>query len=61
MLENTHNLAGGTVRARGRMRAAIDAAHEAGLAVHVDGARLWNAAVALGVERRASSWPARTP
>jgi threonine aldolase len=52
VLENTHNLAGGTVADAATMRAAIDAAHEAGLAVHVDGARLWNAAIALGVEPR---------
>lgn len=49
VLENTHNLAGGTVSDAAAMRAAIDAAHALGLAVHVDGARLWNAAVALSV------------
>jgi len=49
VLENTHNLAGGTVSDVATMRAAIDAAHALGLQVHVDGARLWNAAVALGV------------
>jgi threonine aldolase len=48
VLENTHNFAGGTVADAARMREAIDAAHAAGLPVHVDGARLWNAAVALG-------------
>jgi threonine aldolase len=32
------------------MQASIAAAHEIGLKVHVDGARLWNAAVALGCE-----------
>ena len=52
VLENTHNLAGGTVADESMMRAAIAAAHDAGLPVHVDGARLWNAAVALGVEPR---------
>lgn len=49
VLENTHNFAGGTVADPGRMRAAVAAAHEAGLPVHLDGARLWNASVALGV------------
>src|SRR5262245_23189824 len=49
VLENTHNLAGGTVYTAERMRAAVAACREAGLAVHLDGARLWNAAVALGV------------
>ncbi len=53
VLENTHNLAGGTVSDVAEMQAAITAAHELGLRVHVDGARLWNAAVALGVEPRA--------
>jgi threonine aldolase len=52
VLENTHNLAGGTVADEAHMRDAIAAAHEAGVAVHVDGARLWNAAAALGVEPR---------
>jgi threonine aldolase len=52
VLENTHNLAGGVVQDAAGMRAVIDAAHEAGLHVHVDGARLWNAAVALGVAPR---------
>ncbi|MGE0455484.1 MAG: low specificity L-threonine aldolase [Vicinamibacteria bacterium] len=49
VLENTHNLAGGSLMSVEEMRAAIDAAHEARLGVHVDGARLWNAAVALDV------------
>jgi threonine aldolase len=49
VLENTHNLAGGTVYSPERMRAAVAACREAGLRVHLDGARLWNASVALGV------------
>ena len=48
VLENTHNLAGGTVATAADMQASINAARELGLKVHVDGARLWNAAVALG-------------
>jgi threonine aldolase len=52
VLENTANLAGGTVADSDLMRATIGAAHEAGLRVHVDGARIWNAAVAKGVEPR---------
>ncbi|MBX7184504.1 MAG: PLP-dependent transferase [Vicinamibacteria bacterium] len=48
VLENTHNLAGGTVTTAADMQASINAARERGLKVHVDGARLWNAAVALG-------------
>jgi threonine aldolase len=53
VLENTHNLAGGTVCPVDRTRAVIAACREAGLSVHLDGARLWNAAVALGVPPRA--------
>ena len=53
VLENTHNLAGGAVATVEDMRAVIAAAREQGLRVHVDGARLWNAAVALDVEPRA--------
>ena len=49
VLENTHNFAGGTVAGAGLMQDAIAAAHDAGVPVHVDGARLWNASVALGV------------
>jgi threonine aldolase len=49
VLENTHNLGGGTVQSVEETRAVVSAAREAGLRVHVDGARIWNAAVALGV------------
>ncbi|AZS89054.1 threonine aldolase family protein [Streptomyces griseoviridis] len=48
-LENTHNAAGGTVTSPSEHRELVAAAHAAGLLVHLDGARLWNAAVALGV------------
>jgi len=47
VLENTHNLAGGTVASAAEMKESIDRAHQLDLKVHVDGARLWNAAVAL--------------
>jgi threonine aldolase len=50
ILENTHNLAGGVVSDVATMRASIACCRELGLKVHVDGARLWNAAAALGVE-----------
>ena len=49
VLENTHNLGGGTVQPVAEQRAVIAAARECGLRVHLDGARIWNAAVALGV------------
>ena len=51
-LENTHNTAGGTVVPLAAQRAVQAVAREAGLPVHLDGARLFNAAVALGVEGR---------
>jgi len=49
VLENTHNLGGGTVLGVAETQAVIAAAREAGFRVHLDGARIWNAAVALGV------------
>ena len=49
VLENTHNRAGGTVVPLGVARAVADVAREEGLPLHLDGARAWNAAVALGV------------
>ncbi len=51
-LENTHNLCGGVAVPLEHMRQVADWAHEHGLAVHLDGARLFNAAVALGVPAR---------
>jgi threonine aldolase len=48
-LENTHNAAGGTITAPATHHALVDAAHSAGLAVHLDGARIWHAAAALGL------------
>ena len=49
-LENTHNRAGGTVISPEQTSAICDVAHRHGIAVHIDGARLFNTAVALGVE-----------
>ena len=48
-IENTHNAAGGKVTPPDVMDAVCAVAREHGLPVHVDGARLWNAAAALGV------------
>jgi threonine aldolase len=48
-LENTHNAAGGTVWPLDELRAVVGAARERGIRTHLDGARLMNAAVALGV------------
>jgi threonine aldolase len=49
-LENTHNLAGGTVTPPDAHDALVGAARGAGLLVHLDGARIWHAAAALGCE-----------
>jgi threonine aldolase len=51
-LENTHNSAGGTVTAPEEHASLAAAARAAKLKVHLDGARLWHAAVALGVPPR---------
>jgi threonine aldolase len=51
-LENTHNRCGGVALAPEYMRAVRAFANERGLAVHLDGARVFNAAVALGVDVR---------
>lgn len=55
-LEQTHNFAGGTVWPLDRYEAVAAAAHDAGVAVHTDGARLMNAVVASGVD--AATWAA---
>lgn len=47
-LENTSNLAGGSVYPPEISDAIVERAHAAGLPVHLDGARIFNAAVALG-------------
>lgn len=52
-LENTHNSAGGTVIRPEQVAAVVAVAHRRGLKVHLDGARIFNAAVALGVPARA--------
>ena len=48
-LENTHNLAGGRVVPPARMDELVATARELGLPVHLDGARIHNAAAAAGV------------
>jgi threonine aldolase len=48
-IENTHNMAGGTVYDRPRLEAILDVARRHRLPVHFDGARVFNAAAALGV------------
>jgi len=51
-VENTHNGAGGTCWRLDQLKAIREVAQEKGLSVHMDGARVFNAAVALGVEVR---------
>jgi threonine aldolase len=46
-LENSHNMAGGACMPLERMEEICEGAHEAGLPVHLDGARIFNAAIAL--------------
>ena len=59
-LENTHNGAGGVVTAVEETEAIAAVARERGLPVHLDGARLWNAAAALGVPEARLAAPADT-
>lgn len=47
-LENTHNYENGAVLDLAYMKAAHALAREIGIPLHLDGARIWNAAVALG-------------
>jgi threonine aldolase len=49
VLENSHNLAGGRVTSPERMAELIGVARGHGLPVHLDGARIFNAAAALGI------------
>src|SRR6266566_10076278 len=49
-LENSHNMAGGTLYTSDQITDICERAHAAGLKVHLDGARVFNAAVALGVD-----------
>ena len=48
-LEDTHNSSGGRVWPLDELESVVDAARDVGLAVHLDGARLFNAAVAQDV------------
>jgi threonine aldolase len=48
-VENTHNSSGGRVWPLDELEAVIETSRELGLRVHLDGARVLNAAIALGV------------
>jgi threonine aldolase len=51
-IENTHNMAGGTVYPMATVHQICDGAHERGVKVHMDGARIFNAWAASGVPVR---------
>ncbi len=59
-LENTHNNCGGTVITAAETKAVADLAHGRGARVHLDGARIFNAAVALGTTAAALCAPVDT-
>lgn len=48
-VENTHNFGGGTIQPLEEIKALRKGADELGLALHLDGARIWNAHVTSGV------------
>ncbi len=51
-LENTHNSAGGVAIPLEHQQRLCSIAREKGLQIHLDGARIWNAAIALGVDAK---------
>jgi threonine aldolase len=57
-LENTHNRCGGVSLTASYTREVGDLAHSQGLNVHLDGARIFNAAVAMGVSAAELAAPA---
>jgi threonine aldolase len=59
-IENTHNMWGGTVYPMNTIHEICDGAHERGLKVHMDGARIFNAAEAIGMPVREICAPADT-
>ena len=56
-IENTHNRCGGTYQPASYVRELADFAHERELVVHMDGARIFNAAVAQGVDVKTLTTP----
>jgi threonine aldolase len=51
-IENTHNRAGGTISAIGDILAVCKEGRRHGLALHLDGARIWNATAATGITEK---------
>lgn len=60
MLENTHNMHGGSVYPMATLREICGETHERGVNVHLDGARIFNASAALGIPVREIAAPADT-
>jgi len=56
-VENTHNFGGGTVQPADQLAVVVELARANGLALHLDGARLWNAHVATGTPLRELAAP----
>ncbi len=59
-LENTHNRAGGRILPQENMAEIAALAHDAGMRVHLDGARLWHAHIATGAPLAALAGAADT-
>ena len=57
-IENTHNVAGGKPVSPAQTKRMANAGREAGLKVHLDGARMFNAAISLGVSPAELAEPA---
>ena len=56
-IENTHNRCGGTYQSPAYIRSLVDFAHKHGLVVHMDGARVFNAAAALAADVKELTGP----
>jgi threonine aldolase len=59
-IEQTHNMAGGSVYPMATVYEICNGAHERGVRVHLDGARIFNASVALGIPVHKIAAPADT-
>jgi len=57
-LENTHNRCGGTYQTPEYIKWVSEFAHERGLFIHLDGARIFNAAVVQGIKAKELAGPA---
>lgn len=56
-IENTHNAGSGRIWPLAQLRAVCETGRSLGLRLHLDGARLWNAAVATGIAEKTWSEP----